>query len=42
MVVDEFVLVGSETVSSVQVLDALDAFLVEGFGVWCCVEIEIT
>jgi hypothetical protein len=39
---DELVLVGSETVRSVQVLDTFDAFLVEGFRVWCCVEIEIT
>ena len=39
---DELVLVGSEAVSSVEVLDTLNAFLVKGFRVRCCMEIEIT
>jgi hypothetical protein len=38
----QLALVGPETVSSVKVLDSLDAFLVEGFRVGCCVEIEVT
>jgi len=36
---DELVLVGSEAVRSVQVLDTPDAFLVEGFRVRGCMEI---
>ena len=38
----EFALVGSETVSSVKVLDTPNALLVEGLCVGCCVEIEVT
>lgn len=39
---DELALVGSEAVRGVEVLDTFNAFLVEGFRVWRCVEIEIT
>ena len=39
---EELVLIGSEAVRSMQILNTSNAFLVEGFCVWCCVEVEIT
>ena len=34
-------LVGPQAVGSVQVLDSLDALLVERVGIWCSVEVEV-
>ena len=36
---DELVLIGSEAVRSVQVLDTLNAFLVEGLRIRGCMEV---
>ena len=36
---DELVLVGSEAIRSVQVLDTFDAFLMEGLRIRGCMEI---